>query len=224
VLHLDNIALENKAILDSYVNFLDFFAEMFGQQCEMVLHSVDGEKKSIIAIRNNNITGRKVGDETTELGTKILLNMKQNKYIFNTQLEEKLKKKIKISSYYIFNSHQDIIGIMCIIFDITLLLEAKNTLDAFLGMNISGINHVVHTDMNEVLDNENFCISKYSSDIIAEVIRETELPVDRMTNEERQSVISKLDELEIFKIKGAISETANQLKISIASMYRLLKN
>jgi len=56
------------------------------------------------------------------------------------------------------------------------------------------------------------------------VIRETELPVDRMTNEERQSVISKLDELEIFKIKGAISETANQLKISIASMYRLLKN
>ena len=201
---MDNIALENKAILDSYVNFLDFFAEMFGQQCEMVLHSVDGEKKSIIAIRNNNITGRKVGDETTELGTKILLNMKQNKYIFN--------------------SHQDIIGIMCIIFDITLLLEAKNTLDAFLGMNISGINHVVHTDMNEVLDNENFCISKYSSDIIAEVIRETELPVDRMTNEERQSVISKLDELEIFKIKGAISETANQLKISIASMYRLLKN
>ena len=221
---MDNIALENKAILDSYVNFLDFFAEMFGQQCEMVLHSVDGEKKSIIAIRNNNITGRKVGDETTELGTKILLNMKQNKYIFNTQLEEKLKKKIKISSYYIFNSLQDIIGIMCIIFDITLLLEAKNTLDAFLGMNISGINHVVHTDMNEVLDNENFCISKYSSDIIAEVIRETELPVDRMTNEERQSVISKLDELEIFKIKGAISETANQLKISIASMYRLLKN
>lgn len=224
MLHLENIALENKAILDSYVNFVDFFADMFGDSCEVVLHSVDGEKKSIIAIRNNIITKRKLGDEATELGKKILLNMKENKYIFNTQLEEKLKKKIKISSYYIFNSQQDIIGIMCIIFDVTFHVEARNMLDNFLGINNRGINQINHTDISEVLENENFSISKYSSNVIAEVIRETEIQVERMTNEERQSVINKLDELEIFRIKGAISETANQLKISIASMYRLLKN
>jgi len=221
---LENIALENKAILDSYINFLDFFADMFGDSCEVVLHSVDGEKKSIIAIRNNIITKRKLGDEATELGKKILLNMKENKYIFNTQLEEKLKKKIKISSYYIFNSQQDIIGIMCIIFDVTFHVEARNMLDNFLGINNRGISQINHTDISEVLENENFSISKYSSNVIAEVIRETEIQVERMTNEERQSVINKLDELEIFRIKGAISETANQLKISIASMYRLLKN
>ena len=221
---MENIALENKAILDSYINFLDFFADMFGDSCEVVLHSVDGEKKSIIAIRNNIITKRKLGDEATELGKKILLNMKENKYIFNTQLEEKLKKKIKISSYYIFNSQQDIIGIMCIIFDVTFHVEARNMLDNFLGINNRGISQINHTDISEVLENENFSISKYSSNVIAEVIRETEIPVERMTNEERQSVINKLDELEIFRIKGAISETANQLKISIASMYRLLKN
>ena len=224
MLHLENIALENKAILDSYINFVDFFADMFGESCEVVLHSVDGEKKSIIAIRNNSITKREVGDEATELGKKILLNMKENKYNFNTQLEEKLKKKIKISSYYIFNSQQDIIGIMCIIFDVSFHVEARNMLDAFLGINSSGITQIYHNDINEVLENENFSISQYSSNVIAEVIRETEIPVERMTNEERQSVISKLDELEIFRIKGAISETAKQLKISIASMYRLLKN
>jgi len=221
---MENIALENKAILNSYINFVDFFADMFGEQCEVVLHSVDCEKKSIIAIRNNHITGRKVGDETTELGKKILLNMKQNKYTVYTQLEEKLKKNLKISSYYIFNSKQDIIGIMCIIFDITMCIQAKNMLDAFLDTDTPGINLTVHRDMNEVLENDNFSISQYSSDIIAEVIREIEIPVERMTNDERQAVINKLDELEIFRIKGAISETANQLKISIASMYRLLKN
>lgn len=224
MLHLESIALENKAILNSYINFVDFIADMFGEQCEVVLHSVDGEKRSIIAIRNNNITGRKVGDEATELGSKILLNMKQNKYTVYTKLEEKLKKNLKISSYYIFNTHQELIGIMCIIIDITMYLQAKNFLDTFLGSDTPGINKVIHMDMNEVLENDNFSISKYSSDIIAEVIKEIEIPVERMTNEERQAVINKLDELEIFRIKGAISETANQLKISIASMYRLLKN
>ncbi len=221
---MENIALENKAILNSYMNFVDFIADMFGEQCEVVLHSVEGEKKSIIAIKNNHITGRNVGDETTELGDKILLNMKQNKYTVYTQLEEKLKKNLKISSYYIFNSNQQLIGMMCIIFDITLHLQAKKALDAFLGTDIPSIEKPVYMDMNEILESDNFSISKYSKDIIAEVIKEIDIPVERMTNEERQAVVNKLDELEIFRIKGAISETADQLKISIASMYRLLKN
>lgn len=221
---LENIAIENKAILNSYINFVDFIADILGDQCEVVLHSVDGEKKSIIAIKNNRITGRNVGDETTELGTKILLNMKQNKYTVYTKLEEKIKKNLKISSYYIFNSKHELIGIMCIIFDITMCLQARSLLDAFLGSDIPSISKAPQMDMNEVLENDNFSISQYSSNIIAEVIKEIEIPVERMTNEERQAVINKLDELEIFRIKGAISETANQLKISIASMYRLLKN
>ena len=50
-------------------------AKQFGSNCEVVLHDhKKGLHKSIIAIENGQVTGRKVGDPSTNIGFAISRN------------------------------------------------------------------------------------------------------------------------------------------------------
>lgn len=59
---------ERKIIMNSYFNIMDFLSQAYGSNCEIVLHSIEDNKTSIIAIRNGEISGRKVGDELSLVG------------------------------------------------------------------------------------------------------------------------------------------------------------
>ena len=59
-------------VLKTYIPLVDFIAGIVGPNCEVVLHDLSNVDESIVAIRNNHISGRKVGGPLTNLGLKLL--------------------------------------------------------------------------------------------------------------------------------------------------------
>ncbi|MBT4874131.1 MAG: histidine kinase, partial [Desulfobacula sp.] len=49
-------------IIESYLPMVDFIANVYGKNCEVILHDLRKLENSIIAIRNNQVTGRNVND------------------------------------------------------------------------------------------------------------------------------------------------------------------
>ena len=55
------------------VNIMKLIAAEFGPQCEIVLHDWSKEyDKTIIAIENGHVSGRKVGDGGSNLGLEVM--------------------------------------------------------------------------------------------------------------------------------------------------------
>lgn len=53
-------------------------------------------------------------------------------------------------------------------------------------------------------------------------VQDMNIPMDRLTQEERISVVKQLNEQGFFKLKGAVQYAARQLFCSTASIYRYL--
>ena len=73
-------------ILESYLPLVDFIAAVFGKNCEVVLHDLRNLDHSIIAIKNNHITGRTLNDTITDFALAIIHTEKhkEKNYICNT--------------------------------------------------------------------------------------------------------------------------------------------
>ena len=61
---------QNREILNHYVNSGEIIAEMFAPYLEVIIHDLQTPEHSIIAIFNNHVTGRKIGDGTSNIGYK----------------------------------------------------------------------------------------------------------------------------------------------------------
>ena len=56
---------QNREILEHYVKSGEIIAEMFAPYLEVIIHDLQTPEHSIIAIFNNHVTGRKIGDGTS---------------------------------------------------------------------------------------------------------------------------------------------------------------
>ena len=72
-------------ILESYLPLVDFIASVNGKNCEVVLHDLRKLDSSIIAIKNNHITGRTLNDTITDFALDIIYKKKHKNqnYICN---------------------------------------------------------------------------------------------------------------------------------------------
>ncbi len=109
--------------LKEYIPIIKTIAEMFGKKCEVLIHDFSNPQRSIIAIENGHVTGRKIGDPITDLTLSI---WKKNGYgvnkkdrVVNYKTKTKDGKILKSSSVFIRDNHQKMIGCLCINYDLT---------------------------------------------------------------------------------------------------------
>ena len=77
---------QNREILEYYVKAGEIIAEMFAPYLEVVIHDLQAPEHSIIAIFNNHVTGRKIGDGTSDIGYKKLADKLPDKIVnYNNQ-------------------------------------------------------------------------------------------------------------------------------------------
>ena len=72
---------QNREILEHYVKAGEIIAEMFSPYLEVIIHNLQVPEHSIIAIFNNHITGRKIGDGTSDIGYKKLADELPDKIV-----------------------------------------------------------------------------------------------------------------------------------------------
>ena len=62
--------VSDQEILSHYIKMGEVLAEMFKPHLEVIIHDLRFPEHSIIAIFNNHVTGRKVGEGTSDFGYK----------------------------------------------------------------------------------------------------------------------------------------------------------
>ena len=205
-------------ILESYLPLVDFIAAVFGKNCEVVLHDLRKLDHSIIAIKNNHITGRTLNDTITDFALDIIHTEKhkEKNYICNyVGKTGNGKKNVRASTYFIKDEKQNLIGMLCTNIDVTALSNARKHIDDLIMINESA----------EAEEKENFSlnINDHIDSIISNTLSEFESESMRMTMDEKKYVVKKLEEKGVFRLKGVVAEVADRLEVSDQTVYRYLK-
>ena len=204
-------------LLKNYFDLVDFLADFLGPDSEVVLHDVTDLENSIVAIRNNHISGRNLGAPATDLVLKILKDEKlsEHRYLSNYEVKSPSGRTLKSATYPIKDENGKIIGMLCINSDI----EALKAMQAYLEKMVS-IGPAENDDpISETLSQNTKELTLMS---IKKVISSYNIPPERMSQEEKIAIIEQLSDRGVFLIKGAVSKAASALKVSDASVYRYL--
>jgi len=121
---------KNQDILVHYIKVGEIIAEMFSPYLEVIVHDLTNPNQSIIAIFNSHITGRKIGDGTSDIGYKKLSNKLPDK-IVNYSNKSPSGVDLKSSSLTIRNDDNEIIGSMGFNFDLSTFVNIKEFIDLF---------------------------------------------------------------------------------------------
>jgi predicted transcriptional regulator YheO len=208
-------------ILKKYIPIMELIGNTFGKNCEVVLHDFSDPQHSIVNIINGNVTGRKIGDSITDLALEAWrrdgFGANKERMLLNYQSKSKDGKVLKSSTLFIEEEKGNIIGCLCINYDLTEGIMLSNFFNDLcqtesLTMEREDTSETFVEDINEVLDY-----------LVDKAISEVGRPVALMSKEEKVRTVSLIDEKGGFLIKGAIDKVAKSLNVSRYTIYNYLE-
>lgn len=187
-------------------------AETFGSNCEVVIHDFSNLENSILAIFNGHVTGRTIETKMTESILEKINLHQEGKDVYNYTGKSTLGRELKSTTTFIRDVEGQIIGCMCINFDITDMISARNIM-----------NELCKVDEREVeVIGEINKINDVLYDIVENTIHRFGRPVIYLTKDEKVYIVKELDEKGVFLVKGAIDYVANALQVSRYTVYNYL--
>jgi predicted transcriptional regulator YheO len=214
----------------SYMQLVDFLGHCFGENTEVVLHDFKDINHSIIKIHNGHISGRTIGDPLTSFAISKMKDKGKEgpPYYLDYLSMSKNGTPLRSNSFFILDRHGNPRGMLCINTDVTKYQQAAELLQklAFLpSAKSTGLENRVNGGNNNGSSNiEALHLSARDviNEIIYDVTQSREISVERLTVDEKVEIVRRLNEEKFFLIKGAVSEAAAILNISVATVYRYL--
>lgn len=211
-------------LLERYVPLVDFLGEALGEYVEIVLQDVTGDNYSIVKIANNHISNRQVGAPLTNLALQMIASdeWKNKDYIcdyYGTSVDGRLLK----GSTFFIKEEGKLIGMLCINADVSIYHDVSERLLKLAGIKKPDV--ITENTEPESVNKET--IERFSDsvvDVTKTVLDEVcgNLPIDRLTQNEKMEIVEKLSARGVFLLKGAVSDVAKVLLCSEASVYRYL--
>lgn len=188
-------------------------AKQFGSDCEVVLHDhKKGLNKSVVAIENGHVTGRKIGDPSTNIGFAISKSKEQAdaQYGYITKLPN--GKILRSTSVYFKNDEGKVIGALCINLDITNISKVKEHFNFLTADDNKDVNENFTSNVSEILDT-----------LIEQYAIEKNADYANMNKAQMIEFLSYLDEHGAFLIRNSGSKICKILNISKYTLYAYLK-
>ena len=215
---MKNLKTANDHIFDHYTRVGEIIAEKFSPYLEVIIHDLRDPEHSIIAIFNSHITGRKIGDGTSDIGYKKLANELPDK-IVNYENISPSGSKMKSSSLTIRDEHNKIIGSMAFNFDLAPFENIQEFFNTITKTNISQLGDFPKQeqffmwDIRDELEQE---LNKY---IIANTLQGKAL-----TKKDKLNVVSIMFKKGHIKKRGSISILSELLAITRPTLYKYIKD
>ena len=204
-----------KAQIDFYSRLAKGIAAQFGPGCEIVVHDLSEKdlEHTIVAIENGHISGRSIGDGPSH----IVLESLQNR---DKELKDKLSyltrsndgKILKSSTIYIRDEKGEVIGILGITFDISLLSVVDQHIRLFIDTERSDATPESITPS----------VSDLLNDLIEQALKKVGKPVSMMTKEDKMSAVKFLNDSGAFLITKSGPKVCSILNISKYTLYSYL--
>lgn len=213
---------EIKDYLKNFIPFVDFIAGVVGNNSEIVLHDLTNLDASVIAIRNNHITGRTVGAPATDFVLKILKENRNDTrdFILNYKgINKNSNIPLRSSSLFIRYNGQ-LVGMLCVNTDATIFHQLEESIHKLFSMynhdeSANHENHEEETFATSIEEMAELTIQAYTN--------ERMVSVEYLKPEEKIDIMTTLWNQGFFLLKGAVAEIAKKLKISEPTVYRYLQ-
>jgi predicted transcriptional regulator YheO len=198
-------------------------AKAFGKNCEVILHDVSDLEHSVVLIENGHVTGRKPGAPLTDLGLYFLNSdlFNDTDFVANYQTESKDGKKLKSTSIFIRNKNREIVGFLCINFNIEPLMAVSREIDDFCHIknNIQENTGFLQEEKEEAFSDSldelmEKCFSKAQQRIGKEI--------SKMQKDDKIEMVRYLQKHGIFLVKDAIDIISEKLNVSRFTVYNYL--
>lgn len=193
---------------------VQMLAAQFGKNSEIILHDLTRDyRHTIVAIENNWITGRNVGDGGTNLGLEVLRNPpSSNGDLYNYFTSTADGRILRSSTLYFRDDKGKVIGSLCINTDVTSMVQLQEQLQDFTMLPAN--TKVEEVFANNVEDLFDFFINQ-SKEIV-------DKPALEMTKEEKMDVVRFFDSKGFFLITHAGDKACEYLDISKYTLYKYL--
>ena len=207
---------EDYAILKGVQSVMKGIAFIYGNNCEVVLHSMETADRAIVSIENNHVSGRDVGEPMSDFVFELLEDMsKADEPFINFFKDTTLSKnELKSCTTLIRNNKDRIIGALCINMDLSMPINDffKDFLQ-FDSEKYSSTKTAAYTQTTkELIDS--------SIDLALEIVNKQR---GLSSTERNKAVIYELYKKGIFSVKKGVEITAEELGISKFTVYNYLK-
>ena len=211
------------SLMERAHSLVTFLGNVLPSNYEIVLQDVEAGK--IIAIEHSEVSGRHKDAPLTDYALKVIADERWKSADYELNYSGLTKdNKILRSSTFFLKENGVLLGMICINANTTVYEDLSRAILKLGGLFTESQEMPVVATTSE-LPIENF--SRSYTDIIGSTISsilETKgnIHVSRLTQEEKLEIVCELNNQGIFLIKGAISEVAEKLGCSDASIYRYL--
>ena len=203
---------EQNALLSQLEQVAQGLSATFAPFCEVVLHDLLDPRHSILAI-HNNLSGRSVGDPTTELGLARIADPQYPQVIANYANHFADGRPAKSTSIGIKDSSGRYVAALCMNVDMTLFRSLQNALGQF-GTIDAG------TALKESLDPAGANALRARIDQFAARIASTPRS---LKTDERRALLRELKDSGFMDIRRAMETVALHLGVSRAAVYSYAK-
>ena len=218
--------------LHYFTKLTKFLGTALGPDYEVALHDMANNDGALVAIANNYISGRKLGDPLFDNAKKMVADRRYEIDDFAEHYYTMTQhgKVLRSSSMFIKDEYGQLAGILCINFDDNRFHDISQKImelchpDAYVEANFV-------FDKNRVPDklSGDVKLSSTSSDItvateLKEVFKKYHLNPTRLTFDDKMLVVTELNSKGVFLIKNAVKDVAKAINSSPASVYRYLAN
>ncbi|MEC1353649.1 PAS domain-containing protein [Bacillus sonorensis] len=210
---------EAKQTLNRYIPFAKTLGEMFGPNCEVVIHDLTTPQSSVIFTVNNHVTGREVGQSFDHLVKKVLLSDEfKEDYLAGYEIQTDDQRMIKSSTTLIRDCNDRVIGAFCINYDMNVMIQMKEMLEALMPHNEKDTHIQTPNAKNQETSIQN--VEEITNQLIEQIVANRKHSL--MKRREKIELIRFMDEKGIFLMKGAVDKVADQLGISKVTVYSYL--
>lgn len=218
-------------LLSHYVKLTEFLGYALGPDYEVALHDLTDKNRSIIAIANSHVSGRKVGAPLTNVALQVLMDKSYEHADYRLHYRGvSVEGKTLRSSTLFIKQNGRLIGMLCINFDDSRFQSVGAEIlrlchpDAFVDTNFQFDEERTSDAAPTPITAESFhnSIDAVAGDAVARALISLGVTADRLTADERVQIIGQLEAGGIFLLKGAVKDVADALRCSQASVYRYL--
>lgn len=195
--------------LEPYAKLVDFLGKALGDNCEIALHDLTSEEQEIVAIANNQLSGREVGAKLSNLSlhyldTKQYLN---NDFVMNYKTVGPDGKLMRAATYFIKEDGQEMpVGMLCINVNISDLEYLTATIKKILGIKeekeiefkMDNPVEILSSPLDEMID-------MYIKECLEKMGFPSYFLAERLNVDEKIKVVKYLQEKGTFKVKGLLS-------------------
>lgn len=206
---------EDKTILHAFDAVVEGIAEVFGTNCEVVVHSLEDPSRSIVKIVNGHVTGREVGSPLTDFAVKMLNKADRLESDMIGTYYSKLDdgRLLKCVTVLIRNTEGQPIGLMCV--NIDLSVPFLDFLGGFLPSRDEPSQNVVEHFPLNVKD----LIDRMLETVMSDVNSQRGVS----PSEKNKMIVLELYKGGIFNVRGAIDVVAKQIGVSRYTIYNYIR-